>query len=139
MLGDRGGRGGFSRGFSPSFSRGVLPAPGRVRAKKSSGPAAASADIAGAAAGVRSNTSTVLLILAQRGIPQPAAGLFERAGQDTGSASRLTSLPGFSQRSAGRVHINFVYSKMAKASKFRGANRGANGGRPRTTPSGGQR
>jgi len=73
------GRGGFSRGFSPSFGHGVLPAPGRVRAKKSSGPAAASADVAGAAAGVRSNAFIVLLILAQRGIPQPAAALFERA------------------------------------------------------------
>jgi hypothetical protein len=60
---------GFSRGFSPSFSRGVLPASCRVRAKKSSGPAAASAEIAGAAAGVRSNAFIVYLILANRGVP----------------------------------------------------------------------
>ena len=52
-----GARGNGRRFHGPgrSCSRGVLPASCRVRAK-SSGPAAASAEIAGAAAGVRSNT-----------------------------------------------------------------------------------
>src|SRR5580700_8632079 len=40
--------------------------------------------------GVRSNIFIVLLILAQRGIPQPAAGLFERA--EAGHGLSLTSV-----------------------------------------------
>ena len=35
------------------------------------------------------------LILAQKGIPQPAAGLSSVRRQDTGSASRADALPGF--------------------------------------------
>ena len=80
-------------GFSPSFGCGVLPAPVRVRAKKSSGPAAASADIAGAAAGVRSNTFYSTLHSRAKGIPQPAAGLSSVRSQDTGSASRADAAP----------------------------------------------
>jgi hypothetical protein len=49
----------------------------------------------GAAAGVRSNTFMLPLILAQKGIPQPAAGLSSVRRQDTGSASRADALPGF--------------------------------------------
>ena len=80
-------------GFSPSFGCGVLPAPVRVRAKKSSGPAAASADIAGAAAGVRSNTFYSTLHSRAKGIPQPAAGFSSVRSQDTGSASRADAAP----------------------------------------------
>src|ERR1019366_4424597 len=80
-------------GFSPSFGCGVLPAPVRVREKKSPGPAAPSADIAGAAAGVRSNTFYSTLHSRAKGIPQPAAGFSSVRSQDTGSASRADAAP----------------------------------------------
>src|ERR1700726_3930165 len=95
MLGDRGGEKEILPGFSPSFSRGVLPAPCRVRAKKSSGPAAASAEIAGATAGVRSTTFTVLLILAHSAFrSQQQAFELAEAGHRL-NPYRLTPLPGF--------------------------------------------
>ena len=49
----------FSRGFSPSFGRNVPPGTVRVRENKKSGPCRVPADIAGAAARVRSNTDYI--------------------------------------------------------------------------------
>jgi hypothetical protein len=94
----------FSRGFSPSFGRGVLPAPGRVRAKKSSGPAAASADIAGCSCRGPEQHSYSTPYSRAKGC-SPASSRAFRAGGGTTRAqpSRLTPLLGFSRRFAGRV------------------------------------
>src|SRR5580692_1217596 len=92
MLGrSRWGEGGFLPGFLPPFGCGVWPALCRVRAKKSSGPTAASADIAGAIAGVRSNILIVPLIILPRGALRRQQQAFSSLRRwNTGSASRLT-------------------------------------------------
>ena len=60
--------------FSPSFGRGVWPAPCRVRAKKIPDPRRIRRNDAGAAAGVRSNVFIVLPFPYELGIPAPAGG-----------------------------------------------------------------
>jgi hypothetical protein len=55
------GRRGFSREFSPSFGRGVWPAPCRVRAKKIRTCRCIRRNYADAAAVVRSNIFIILL------------------------------------------------------------------------------
>jgi hypothetical protein len=92
----------FSRGSHRPLAVASCPAPVRVQAKNS-GPAAASADIAGAAAGVRSNTFIVLLILVILGAGHSAAGQWAFGLADAAPASRADAALGFSQRFAGRV------------------------------------
>src|ERR1700731_3636227 len=99
MLGDRGGEKGVLPGFSLSFSRGVLPAPCRVRAKKSSGPAAASADIAGSSCRGPEQHFYSTPLFSRTGHSAASSRLFELRRQDTGSVLTaphgLTPLPGF--------------------------------------------
>jgi hypothetical protein len=98
------GRRGFSRGFSPSFSRGVLPAPGRVRAKKSSGPAAASADIAGCSCRGPEQHFYVTTYSRVKGHSAASSRAFRACGGRTRAQPHgLTPLRGFSQWFAGRV------------------------------------
>jgi hypothetical protein len=81
--------------FSQSLGCGVWPAPYRVRAKKSSGPAAAPADIAGAAAGVRSNTFMILPFLTDKAFRRPQEGSLSGGWSRTAEAcgGHLHGLP----------------------------------------------
>jgi len=63
--------------------------------KKGSGPAAASADIAGAAAGVRSNTFTVPLILANRVFRSQQQAFRARGGRTRARPLRADAARGF--------------------------------------------
>jgi hypothetical protein len=102
MLGDRGGEKGVLRGSH----RPLAVASCRHRAvyeQKNSGPAAASAEIAGSSCrGPEQHPYSTAYSRAQ-GIPQPAAGLSRCAGRAQAQPSRADAARWISQRFAGRV------------------------------------
>ena len=79
-----------------------LAGTGPCTSKKNSGPAAASADIAGAAAGVRSNTFIVPLILSRIAHSAASNRPLSLRRRTRAQPHGLTPLPGISQRFAGR-------------------------------------